>query len=107
MLQGFLISHEKGGMEDGVDLPPRGDVEMESCVGDNFLHLGWTSLFHQECLGSIHVEVSSFKPDFISYFPWSELGGYSFLHFLLGHCVGSLGVVLGCGQIRESAFQIW
>ena len=83
MFWGFLISSEKGGMEDGVDLPSRGDVEAEGHAGDNFLHFEWTSLFHLELLGSVHVEVCSFKPDLISYLPWSELGGYSFFHFLL------------------------
>ena len=29
MLQRFLISGEKEGMEDGVNLPSRGDAEME------------------------------------------------------------------------------
>ena len=97
MLQGFLISCEKGGMEDRVNLPLRGDAEVEGCVGDDFLYFEWTSSFHLEFLGSIHVEVCCFEPDLISYLPRNELGGYSFLHFLLGHFVGSLSVVLGHG----------
>ena len=84
-------------MENGVDLPSRGDSEMEDCARDNFLHLEWTSLFHLEFLRSIHVEVSGFEPDLVSFPPRSELGGYSFLHFLLGDLVGSLGVVSGDG----------
>ena len=60
MLQGFLISYEKGGMEDGVNLPSREDVEAESHVRDDFFHLKWTGSFHLELFGSIHVEVCSF-----------------------------------------------
>ena len=32
VFQCFLISHEKGGMEDGVNLPPRGNAEAEGYV---------------------------------------------------------------------------
>ena len=84
-------------MEDRVNLPPGGDAEVEGHAGDDFLHLEWTCSFQLELLGSIHVEICSFKPDVISYLPWNELGGYSFLHFLLGHLVGSLSIVLGHG----------
>ena len=97
MFWGFLISREKGGMEDRMDLPLGRYSEAESHVEDDFFHLERTGSFHLEFLGSVHVEVGSLKPDFISYFPWSELGGYSLLHFLLSHLVGSLGILPGCG----------
>ena len=93
MLWGFLIGCEKGGVEDGVDLPLRWNVEAESHIGDNFLHFKWTSLLHLELFGTIHVEVGHFKPDLISDFPGGELEGYLLLHFLLGYFVGGLGVI--------------
>ena len=61
-------------MEDGVNLPPRGNAEAESCSGDDFLYFEGTSSFHLEFLGSIHVEVGGFKPDLVSYLPRGELG---------------------------------
>ena len=97
MLQGFLISCEKGGMEDRVNLALIGDAEVEGCMGDDFLHLKLAGSVHLELLGSIHVEVGVFKPDPVSHLPWSKLRGYSFLHFLLGHLVGSLSIASGCG----------
>ena len=80
-------------MEDGMDLPSGGDTEVEGHAGDDFLHFKRTSSFHLEFLWSVHVEVGGFKLDFISYFPWGEFRGYLFLHFLLGHFVGSLGII--------------
>ena len=97
MLQGFLIGCEKEGMEDRMDLPLGGDLEVEGCAGDDFFHFEGTGSFHLEFLRSIHVEVGSLKPDFIPYFPWSKLGGYPLFHFLLGHLVGSLGIVMSSG----------
>ena len=82
-------------MEDQIDFPSKWDVEAESCARDDFLHFKWSSSFHFEFLGSIHVEVSHFKPDYISYFPGHELGGCLFLHFLLSHFVDSFGIILG------------
>ena len=80
-----------------VDLPSGGDTEAEGHVGDNFLHFERTSLLHLELLGSVHVEVSGFKPDLVPYPPGSKFGGYPLLHFLLGHLVGSLGIILSNG----------
>ena len=99
MLQCFLVGQEKGGMEDRVNLPPRGNVEAEGHSGDSFFHLGGTHWLHLEFLRSIHVEVGGFEPYFISYFPRGELEGYSFLHFLLDYFVGSLGIVMSGGQV--------
>ena len=84
-------------MEDGVNLPPRGDAEVEGHVGDNFFDFERTSLFHLELLEPIHVEVGRFEPDFVSYFPRGELRGDLFLHLLLGNFVGSLGVIMSSG----------
>ena len=86
-------------MEDGVNPPPRGDLEVEGHVGDDFLHLKGTSSFHLEFLWSVHVEVGGFEPDFVSYFPRGEFRGYPVFHFLLGHFVGSLGILLSGGQV--------
>ena len=94
MFRGFLISCEKGGMEDRMDFPPRGNMEAEGHVGDDFFYFKRTSSFHLEFLGSINVEVGSLEPDLVSYPPGSKLGGYSFFHFLLGHFVGGLGVIM-------------
>ena len=74
MFQCFLICHEKGGMEDRVDLPLRRNVEVEGHSRNDFFHFKWTCLFHLEFLGSVHVEVGHFKPHQISNFPGSELG---------------------------------
>ena len=104
MLQCFLISREKGGMEDGVNLPPRGDVEAEGHAGDNFLDFEGTSSFHLKLLGAVHVEVCRFEPDPISHLPRSEFGGYLFFHLLLGDLMGGLGIVTGSRQVQESAF---
>ena len=81
-------------MEDGVNLPSRGDAETESHVGNYFLHFEGTSSFHLEFPGSIHVEIGALKPDLVPYFPWGKLRGYPFLHLLLGNLVGSLGIFL-------------
>ena len=86
-------------MEDRVNLPPRGDVKAEGHAGDDFFYFEQTGSFHLELLGSIHVEVGHLEPDLVSYFPRSELRGYSFLHLLLSHFVGSLSVILGHGKI--------
>ena len=93
MFRCLLIGCEKGGMEDGVNFLPRGDVEVEGCVGYYFLYLKGTHSFHLEFLGSVHVEVSGLEADSVSYFPESKLGGYLFLHLLLGHLVHSLSLV--------------
>ena len=97
MLWGLLIGCEKGGVEDRVNLPLRGDVEVESCVGDDFFYLKGTSSFHLKFLWTVHVEVGSFEPDLVSYSPGSKLGGYPFLHLLLGHFVGSLSIFVSSG----------
>ena len=68
MFWGFLIGSEKRGVEDGMDLPSGGNVEMESCMGDDFVYFKGTSSFHLEFLGSVHVKVGSFEPDLIFYF---------------------------------------
>ena len=83
-------------MEYRMDLPPRGNMEVEGCARDDFLYFKGTSLFHLEFLGSVHMEVGCFKPHFLPNLPWRELGGYSFLHRLLGYFVGGLGIVLCC-----------
>ena len=62
--------------------------------------------FHLEFLGPVHVKISSFEPDLISYFPWGEFGGYLFLHFLLGDLVSGLGIITGGRKVGESGFQI-
>ena len=84
-------------MEDGVNLPLRGDMEVEGCVGDDFLYFEGTSLLHLEFLGSTHVEVGGLEPNLVSYFPWGELGCYLLFHFLLGHLVGSLCIITSFG----------
>ena len=81
-------------MEGGVDLPLRGDVKVEGHAGDDIFHFKQTSSFYLELFGSVYVEIGCFKPDSISHLPRSELGGYSFPHFLLSYLVGSLGVIL-------------
>ena len=63
MLQCFLISHEKGGMEDRVNLPLRGNTKVEGCAGDDFLDFKGAGSFHLKFLGSVHVEVGGLKPD--------------------------------------------
>ena len=93
-------------MEEGVDLPSRGDAEVEGHAQDDFFDFKGASSFHLQFLGSIHVKVGGLEPDFISYFPWGEFRGYLFLHFLLGYLVGSLGIVASSGQVRELTFQI-
>ena len=104
MFQGFLVGLEKRGMEDGVNFPSRGDAEMESHSGDDLLNFKQTNSFHLEFSWSIHMEVGCFEPNLVSYFPGSELRRYLFLHFLLSHFMGSLGIVSGSGQVRELAF---
>ena len=106
MFRGFLIGRKKGGMEDGVNLPLRGNAEMEGCVGDDFFNFEGTSSFHLEFLWSIHMKVGGFEPDSVSYFPRGEFGGYPFFHLLLSNLVGSLDIVMSGGEVRESTFQI-
>ena len=60
MLQCFLIAIEKGGVEDGVDLPFEGNAEVERCARDDLLNFKWTGPLHLEFLGSIHVKVGGF-----------------------------------------------
>ena len=45
-----------------------GNSETEGHVGDDLFHFERTSLFHLEFLWSVHVEIGSLEPDFISYF---------------------------------------
>ena len=97
MLWGFLIGCKKGGVEDRMYLPLRGDTEVEGHAGDNFFHFKRTASFHLEFLWSIHVEVGSLEPDFISYLPWGKLGGYLLFHLLLGHLVGGLSIFTSGG----------
>ena len=99
MLQHFLIGREERGMEDGVNLPLGGDLEMEGHLGNDFLNFKWACLFHLELFGTIHVEVGHLKPDLVSYFPQDKLRGYLFLHLLLGNLVGGLGIISGSRQI--------
>ena len=84
MFRRFLKTSEKGGVEDGVDLPLGGDAEAECRAGDDFFNLKWACSLHLEFLGSTHVKVGGFQPDFVSYLPWGVFDGYSFLHSLLG-----------------------
>ena len=58
MLQCLCIVHEKGGMEDGVNLPLRGTVEAEGHSRDDLLDFKQTSSFHFEFLGSVHAKIS-------------------------------------------------
>ena len=97
MLQGFPVGSEKGGMEDRMNLPLGRNAEVEGCVGDDFFHLEGTSSLYLEFSWSIHGEVGCFEPHLISNSPGCELGGYSFLHFLLGYLMGSLGVITSSG----------
>ena len=90
MFHGFLAHGKKRSVENRMNFPPRGDVETESCVEDDFFDIKGTGLFHLELFGSIHVKIGHFKPDLISCFPGQEFGRYPFLHFLLGHFVGGL-----------------
>ena len=92
-------------MEDWVDLPSGGNAEMECCSGDDFFDFEWTSLFHLEFLGSSHMKIGCFQPYLFPDFPWSELGCYPLLHLLLGHLVGSLGIIVSRGEIQELFFQ--
>ena len=89
MLQHFLISRKKEGMEDRVNLPLRGNAKVEGSAGDNFLNFKGASSFHLEFLGPIHVKVGHLKPDFISHLPRGEFGGYPFFHLLLNIIVDS------------------
>ena len=106
MLRHFLISREKGGMEDRVNPPMRGDVEMEGHPQDDFFHFKGTSSFHLEFLGSIHVEIGGFEPNLISHLPRSELRGNLFLHLLLGNFMSSLGIITSSGEFQKLGFQI-
>ena len=70
-------------------------MEMEGCVGYDFLDLKWTCLFHLKFLESSHMEIGCLQPDLISDFLWRELCSYPLLHLLLDYLVGSLGIVSG------------
>ena len=104
MFHGFLVGSEKGGVEDRVKFPLSRNLEMEGHAEDDFFHFKGASSFHLELFGSIHVEIGCFKPDLVPYLPWSELGGYLLLHYLLGHLVGYLGVISGGRQVRVLTF---
>ena len=93
MFRCFLIGCKKGGMEDGMNLPSRGDTEVEGRAGDDLFNFKGASSLHLEFLWSVHMKVGGFKPEFVSYFPRGEFGGYPFLHFLLSHLMGGLGIV--------------
>ena len=67
-------------MEDGVNLPLGGNVELECHVGDNLFDFKGASPFHLELFGAIHMKVSCFEPDLISHFPRGKFGGYPFFH---------------------------
>ena len=67
---------------------------MEGSVGDDFFHFKGACSLHLEFLWSVHVEVGHLQPHLISGFPWDELRGNPFLHFLLHHLVGGLGVIV-------------
>ena len=84
-------------MEDGVNLPPRGDAETESHSGDDMFYFKWTSSFHLELFGAIHMKVGCFEPDLVPYSPRGEFGGYLFFHLLLGYLMGSLGIFTSGG----------
>ena len=84
-------------MKDGVNLPLRGDVEIEGYAGDYFFDFKGTGSFHLELFGPVHMKVGCFEPDLISHFPRGKFGGYLFFHFLLGYLMGGLGVVMGGG----------
>ena len=107
MFQCFLITSEKGGVEDRVDLPLGGDAEAEHRAGNDFFNLKWASPLHLKFLGSAHMKVGGFQPDLISYFPWGIFGDYLLFHLLLGQFMSSLGIIASSNQVGESAFQIW
>ena len=93
MLWGFLVHGEKGGVENGVDLPVRWNLETEGYTGDDFLNFKGACPLHLEFLGPVHMEVGGLEPDFFSYSPGGELGEYPLLHFLLGYLVGVMVLV--------------
>ena len=95
----FLISCKEGSMEDQVDLPSQRNVESEGGSRDDFLDFEWTSSLHLEFLGSSHMKVGRFQPYLFSDLPQGELRCNLFLHFLLGHLVGSSGVIMSGGEI--------
>ena len=97
MLRHFLITGEKGSVEDRVDLPFGGNAEAEHCSQDDFLNFKWAGPSHLKFLGSVHVKIGGFQPDLFSYFPWGVPGGYPFLHSLLGKLMGHLGIVTSLG----------
>ena len=86
-------------MENRVNLPLSVDVKMESSMRHDFFNFERTSSFHFELFGSIHVNVCHFKLHLFSYFPWNEFGGDLFLHLLLCHFMGGLGIVSSSGEI--------
>ena len=106
MFHSFPIGHKKGGMEDQVDVPSRGDVEAEGSFQDDFFDLKWTSSLHLEFLGSSHMKIGHFQPYIFPNFPGNELGCNLLLHFLLRYLVSSLSIVMSRGEIRESLLHI-
>ena len=86
-------------MENRMDLPLGENAKMEGYVGDDLLYFEWASSFPLEFPWSVHMDVGSLEPDFISYFPRRELGRYPFFHLLLSHLVGSLGIISSGRQI--------
>ena len=84
-------------MENQVDLPAGQYVEAECHSGNHLFYFKWAGSLHLEFLGSSHMEIGCLQPDLVSYLPRRELGCNSFLHLLLGHCVGGWSIVLGRG----------
>ena len=84
MLRPLHIVCEKGGMEDGVNLPLEGNAEVEGRPRDDLLNFKQAGSFHLEFLGSVHVKISGLQPDLVSYLPRGEFGGYLLPHSLLG-----------------------
>ena len=58
MLRCLYIVREKGGVEDGVNLPLGGNAEAEGRSRDDLLDFKQASSFHLEFLGSVHVKIS-------------------------------------------------
>ena len=99
MFHSFLVGCKEGHVEDWVDLPSRGNAEMEGSSLNDFFDFERTSSLHLELLGSSHMKVGFFQPYLILNLPWSELGHDLLLHFLLGHLVGSLGIITSRGKV--------
>ena len=84
-------------MEYRVNFPSLGNAEVVGSLGNDLLNFERAGPFHLEFLWSIHSEIGGLKPDLVSFFPWGELGGDLFLHFLLCDMMRGLGIILGQG----------